>query len=237
MATPDLFLRTAYVMTDEGRIASTREPTPERGPLFTIVRGPRSCAWAVHKDVPDDLARELDRTASNEPSHSVLEAALMFERRYRQLLAASAAGADEVIETGGPAFIFPDRLTGAAGVEEVHDEEALTRHFRGWAPGEIDEGRAPVLAVFAEGDPVSICFCARRSAEAAEAGVETAQAFRGRRFAARVTAAWARSVRSSGLVPLYSTHWTNHASRSVAMQLGLITYATTWRMDARREGL
>jgi hypothetical protein len=237
MATPELFLRTAYVMTDAGRIASTREPIPEPGPLFTVVRSTSRCAWAVRHDVPDNLAHELDMTASNEPVPSTLDGIPTLQRRYRQLLGALVTNPDELIETSGPGLLFPDVPMVVAGVEEVHDEGVLKRHFRGWTQGEISAGRAPVFAVYADGDPVSVCFCARRSAEAAEAGVETAPAFRGRRFAARVTAAWARSIRSAGLVPLYSTDSTNHASRSVARQLGLMPYATTWSIWMARPGI
>jgi len=53
------------------------------------------------------------------------------------------------------------------------------------------------------------CFCARRSDAAAEAGLETAEAFRGRGFGPRVTAAWAWAIRATGRIPLYSTAWTN----------------------------
>jgi predicted GNAT family acetyltransferase len=113
----------------------------------------------------------------------------------------------------------------------VEDEHLLQRHFRGWIAGEIAAGCAPVLAVFEDGYPVSICFCARSSESAAEAGVETAEAFRGRGFATRVTAAWALAIRASGRIPLYSTDWTNHSSLAVARKLGLTPYASHWAVS------
>jgi predicted GNAT family acetyltransferase len=112
----------------------------------------------------------------------------------------------------------------------VEDERLLERNFRGWVPGEIAAGRSPVLAVVEDGVPVSVCFCARRSDVAAEAGLETAEAFRGRGFGPRVTAAWALSIRASRRVPLYSTSWTHHASLAVARKLGLVAYASHWRL-------
>lgn len=87
------------------------------------------------------------------------------------------------------------------------------------------------MAIVEDGYPVSICFCARHSDEAAEAGLETAEAFRGRGFGPRVTAAWALAVRAAGLVPLYSTAWSNNASLSVAGKLGLVAYASTWSLS------
>jgi predicted GNAT family acetyltransferase len=115
-------------------------------------------------------------------------------------------------------------------VQFVEDERLLAHRFRGWRLGELAEGRAPMLAVFEDGAAVSICFCARRSDVAAEAGLETALPFRGRGYAAHVTAAWALSVRATGLIPLYSTAWDNHASRAVARKLGLYAYAANWSL-------
>jgi hypothetical protein len=131
----------------------------------------------------------------------------------------------------GPALEFPKRTDGPLGVAGIHDEALLQRHFSGWVPGEIEAGAALVLAVLAGGHPVSVCLCARRSAVAAEAGLEIARAFRGRGLAGRVASAWASAVRASGRTPLYSTSWTNASSRAVARKLGLKTYATDWSID------
>jgi predicted GNAT family acetyltransferase len=114
----------------------------------------------------------------------------------------------------------------------LQDERLLARHFRGWQPGELAAGRAPAFAVLEGGVAVSICFSARLSEAAAEAGVETAAAQRGRGLAARVTAAWARKIRDAGRTPLYSTSWANGASLGVARQLGLIAYASRWSVSA-----
>jgi predicted GNAT family acetyltransferase len=134
-------------------------------------------------------------------------------------------------EAGGPAFTFPDTLSQATDVVVVDDERLLQHNFHGWVPGEIAGGRAPVLALVQNGYPVSVCFCARLSDEAAEAGLETAQPFRGRGLALRVTAAWASAIRAMGRIPLYSTYWTNDASRAVARKLGLAMYAGNWSLS------
>jgi hypothetical protein len=84
--------------------------------------------------------------------------------------------------------------------------------------------RQPCLAVLEGGRAVSVCYVAARSERAAEAGVETLPGFRGRGFASRAAAAWARAVAERGLLPLYSTEWSNRASRGVAARLGLILY-------------
>jgi predicted GNAT family acetyltransferase len=117
---------------------------------------------------------------------------------------------------------------------EISDETLLECHFTGWVAGEIAAGRSPVMAVSEGGRPVSICFCARRSAVAAEAGVETAPGFRGRGLAPRATSAWAAAIREMGLMPLYSTTWDNGSSLAVAGKLGLIVYATDWSTGGSR---
>ena len=67
---------------------------------------------------------------------------------------------------------FPGALPPATDVVPVEDGRPLAIEFGGWVIGEIARGRAPVLAVFEEGHPVSLCFCARASAAAAS-GTQT----------------------------------------------------------------
>jgi len=124
--------------------------------------------------------------------------------------------------------MFPDRIAHSSDVALVDKLEFLERNFRGWVADEIP-WRSPIVAVMDSGCPVSVCFCATRASEnTVEAGLETAAPFRGRGFAPRVTAAWAAAIRASGRIPLYSTSWTNDASRAVARKLGLKQYAIDW---------
>jgi hypothetical protein len=167
MTTPSLQLRTMFVLDDDGRILSTREPGGSRGPLFCLVRGRDACAKSIAR-----------------PS----------------------------------------------GVSVIEDEALLAHGFGGFLPGEIAAGRSPVMAILEGGRPVSVCYCARASSVAAEAGVDTAEAWRGRGFGPRVVAAWALAVQASGRIPLYSTAWTNGASLAVARKLGLSTYASDWSL-------
>jgi RimJ/RimL family protein N-acetyltransferase len=88
------------------------------------------------------------------------------------------------------------------------------------------EARGPLMVAIVDGVAVSACFCARLTARAAEAGVETVEAYRGRGYAPAVVAAWAHAVRAIGRIPLYSTSWDNLASQAVARKLGLIQYGT-----------
>lgn len=226
MSTPDLHLATCFVFDDRDRIISTREPQGTRGPLFILVRGLSSCVWAVRADVPDDVALELDHVARDETPVTDFRLAPVHADRYVALLRDA-----KIRESHGPAFEFPDSLVATGDAIAIEDERLLEPNFRGWAPGEIRAGCGPMLGIFEDGHPVSICFCARRSEVAAEAGVETVESHRGKGFAPRVTAAWALAVRASGRIPLYSTSWTNHASLAVARKLTLMPYASSWSLS------
>lgn len=234
MTTPSLQLETMFTLDRECRITSTREPGGSPGPLFCLIRGADACAWAVRADLPRQVADDLQGLAQLELPTTDFEEAPVRAADLLAVLGDRVAPnchlASKQMRSDGPAFVFPDLLAQPADVVAVHDEAALRHNFGGWAPGEIAAGRSPVCAVLDGGRPVSICFCARSSPRAAEAGVETATAFRGRGFGPRVVAAWARAVRRSGRVPLYSTSWTNTDSLSVARKLGLVIYASDWSL-------
>ncbi len=198
----------------------TREPGSRRPPVLAFVRGPDGCAWAVRADVPDDLTAELGRAAAEEPGNADLREPPLHIDHYLSLV-------DGRVESG-PAFAFPDAIAEPDDVVPVEESAKLERGFPDLV-GELD-GRAPLLAVLEDGNAVSICFCARRSGEAAEAGLTTLETHRGLGFGPRVTAAWALAIRASGRIPLYSTGWTNEASLAVARKLDLVAYASDWSL-------
>lgn len=220
MTTPELQLRTLYVLDGDGRMAATREPGGARPPCFALVRGRTGRAWAVRDDVPHDVAAELDALAREEPPPAELQDPPKHAERYLSLLGGRAQS--------GPAFAFPDEIDEPEGVLLVDDPALLDGGFVDLAP-ELD-GRSPLLAILEDGRAVSICHCARRSDEAAEAGLFTLESHRGRGYGPRVTAAWALAIQATGRTPLYSTSWTNAASLAVARKLGLKVYASDWNV-------
>ena len=219
MSTPELQLATLYETDATGRLTTTREPAKQPAPLFALIRSTTAVAYGIRADVPDTLADELSALARDEAPVRDLREQPKHVDRYRSL---------GTTESFGPAFEFPDAVAAPSDIVVVDDELALNVNFRGWVPGEIAAGCGPVMAIVVDGHPVSICFCARRSDVAAEAGVDTAPSYRGRGYAGRVTSAWALAMRASGRTPLYSTSWTNTASLAVARKLGLVAYASTW---------
>lgn len=135
-------------------------------------------------------------------------------------------------ESAGPAYRFPDESAQSnEAVLLTPENVSLARETFPWLLDELADWW-PCFAVVREGAAVSVCFSARMSARAAEAGVETLPDFRGHGFAGAVTAAWGVTIRArpSGRIPFYSTGWDNLASQSVARRLGLIQFGAdaTW---------
>lgn len=220
---------------------ATREPLGTRGPLFELIRGATESAFAVRSDVPEALAARIGALVQDEPLGTELEPP-RHAAEYRALLTPFSRTewpGSRLQQNLGLAFEFPEmeeetRALDSTQIVEIHDEARLMRHFTGWIPGELAAGRTPAFAILdEEGHALSVCFCARRSEEAAEAGLETAQAYRRQGYGARVTAAWARAVRKSGRIPLYSSLAENSASRAVAAKLKLRHYATDWSISVK----
>ena len=180
LSTPGLHLQTLFLLNGDGRIKSTREPDPSEGPMFCLVRGTVTSAWAVREDIPQDVADQLDRLACEEPSVSCFRDAPVNAERYKSLVEGKV--------DSGPAFVFPEEIAQPFDTVFIEDLQLLDHNFPGCKPSEFPE-RTPIVAVLEDGQAVSVCFCARRADTAAEAGLETAAAFRGRGFGTRVAAA------------------------------------------------
>src|SRR5436190_13632583 len=83
---PRLQLETLFRLDDRGRIVSTREPQPTRGPAFILIRGATACAWAIRADVRDDVADALDALALQEPPSMEWDQPPLHAQRYQNLL-------------------------------------------------------------------------------------------------------------------------------------------------------
>lgn len=219
--TPELQLHTLFILNDHGQIVSTREHGRRPGPRFALVRDASGCAWATRVGVVDTVAAQLNELAKKEPPAPDPRSEPIHATQYVSLLGGRVIS--------GPAFTFPDLIPHRGDVVPVESVSQLQRHFRGWSADELPEC-VPIVAVMEKGHAVSVCFSARRSRLAAEAGVETAPTFRGQGLAARVTAAWARAVRATGRIPLYSTSWDNPASLAVARKLALTACGSDWSL-------
>lgn len=216
-----LHVEALFTRDPSGRLRAVNETGGGPAPRFFLGRtlGGNEC-WFRH-DLDDVLIRDLTELCESEPVGLEVEAApdgaVPFLARLSQ--------ADLVRKTWtGPAYRFPRDIPDVGDTVRVTAENAsvLTPYFEDWVGDVQDE--APLIALLKDGKAVSICCSVRMTPRAHEAGVETHPEFRGRGFAARVVAAWARSVRENDRVPLYSTSWENRASLAVAKKLGLAQF-------------
>lgn len=219
-----LHLDALYERDEVGCIAASRDPdvTP---PMFHLVRTSDGNQWL--------LAANLE-PANRERLISILSIQPIFDCADVQahpldldaVRAALSAQPRPVRDYRGPAFLFPDRLLSPDRGELLQD---LAQAPRGgpfaWLRG-ARQASHPIAVVRADnGEVASICYSARSTQVAAEAGVETYDQYRGRGYGSMAVVAWAAAVRQGGRVPLYSTDWENVASRALAAHLGLICYA------------
>ena len=95
----------------------------------------------------------------------------------------------------------------------------------------LDGALGPWTMALVDDRVVSICHTPRRMTErAAECGVWTHPDYRGRGYAAAVTATWAEILRPSGRYLFYSTDAGNRSSQRVAARLQLRPIGWTWSL-------
>jgi hypothetical protein len=217
-----LFVRDAH-----GNLVATRDPSTRPAPRVFLARSATGNAWAIRMDVDARVRAELERLLGEEPPWVASSAGEgpRCAARARVLLAPVSA------EHRGPAYVLEDELPRDSRAREVSASEcAAWRGAFPWLAAEF-EAVAPVAIAFEAGQPAAICHSPRGlTAEAAEAGVETVESFRGRGLATAAVACWARAVRRSGRIALYSTSWENRASQGVARRLSARLYGEDWAL-------
>jgi hypothetical protein len=193
------------------RLLATNEPKGAPAPRVFVARAGAARIVRVRSDIADPVARRW------------------IEADDADLRALVEAHAPVLAEHRGPAFVLPplartDVDVVAIGPTTVLDSELAAR---GWTTEETP----PYLGVVQGGIMVSVCYSARSTADAAEAGVETAISWRNHGLATRAVSAWAAAVQASDRLALYSTTWDNEASLRLATRLGAIEYGEDWHLS------
>jgi RimJ/RimL family protein N-acetyltransferase len=206
---------------ERGRLTAINTPEYRPVPRFFMARTSKGNLWRPRHDLPESLVRELEAVCLREPQAADLRREAETAEEIRALLSPIES------ESRGPAYAFasiPD-LPRRARVFRREDVPLLARYY---PDDTFPEEGGPTAVVVEDGAVVSFCFCARLTSEAAEAGVETVEAYRRRGYALEVAALWARAVFQTGRQPLYSTSWDNVASQAVANKFSLGIYAEDW---------
>ncbi len=215
---------TDFTYDARGRMLRSNEPCEEaRRPAPRLFLGRTMAGHVVRvgATAPDALARQLEAIIARQPPAGDLHAPPAALAMVREALARHAP---ITAEGGGPAYRFPASIAQPGEVIQLTNaNRALVHETYPWLYDELADWQ-PCVAVVRDGAAVSVCFSSRIGVGAAEAGVDTLSAFRGRGHAAAVTAAWSTAIRASGRIPLYSTAWENLASRGVARRVGLVMF-------------
>jgi len=158
------------------------------------------------------------------------------------LLAATEGHSRDV--SGGPSYLV-ERPAPVPGPQPICSDDPRAADVLGlrpptWEPVEWAElvaggDGAPWAMLCRDGRVVSICHSARLTRAGAEAGTWTAEDYRGRGYAAAVTAAWAPRVAALCPRVFYSTSSDNRSSQRVAERLGLRRLGSLWTLRRPRE--
>jgi len=219
-----------YTHDPYGRMREVNEPGGARAPRFFFGRTREGHLWRCRDDVAQETVRALERLAADEPVRDDLRAEPRHLPGFLAALRAEAGSTSSDWRYSGPAYRFPDALPPAAAtVARITRTDLPLLRRMNW---DLDrtarefERYEPFMAVIEDGAAVSLCHSARLTARAAEAGVETLEAYRGRGYASIVAVGWAHAIQATDRIPLYSTSWDNLASQAVARRLRLIHYGT-----------
>ena len=222
IALADLHLDLLYETDERGNILRSRDPDVPT-PLLHLVRTPDGNRWLLAASLSDHDRSLIHDALAHEPlvpNLDALETQPPLLPGLRHLLDENRR------DYRGPAFSFPEALADPATPTEllVEPTDASTVPELAWIRSTAAREQPICVARNQAGEIVAVCHSARSTAPAAEAGVETAPAYRGRGLGSAVVTAWATAVRAEGRVPIYSTWWGNTASRALARRLGLLLF-------------
>jgi hypothetical protein len=217
----------SFVLTDAGRILRENDPDRSDGPRLAMLGCRDGNLAFVRHDVPDGIASALVREAEQAPP--------WFEADTLPACADALIGQLAPVTSAEPSLIFAlPRAPAAAEARIVCSgttagEALLARLARDGLPAHLVEAGFVGLGDFWEpwcvrledGEIAAVAFAARLGAAAAEIGVYTFPRWRGRGFAAGVTAAWSGLPELGDRELFYSCLASNGSSRRVAARLRL----------------
>ena len=218
----DTHVRALFTHDERSRLLSVNEPGGGPAPRLFLGRTRAGNLWRFRSDLTESVVEELEALCAGEPAGMEPGSTPRHAEACVRLLDSHAPVRKQ---WAGPAYHFTEYPEPSRPLLAI--TEANAESLRDGFEELIEElpARPPFVAVVEEGRAVSVCRSVRVTTAAHEAGVETLPDLRGKGYAKEVVAGWARSVRSVGAVPLYSTSWENTASRALAKKLRLVPFA------------
>jgi hypothetical protein len=220
---------TLFDMSPRLRMMRSRDPDQSPPPQLYMAGGTDGWVGYVREDVGDAQARAIDELVQREPPVRAPGATPRFAEEYRAALGGEALSEHNF----GPVHRLPRGLSFDCDAEIVCEGSAegvalVERITREGVPrGLFDAGFvdlthfwSPWVVAMAGGDVAAMAFCVRDGLMAREVGVFTVGDYRGRGYAAAVTAAWS-NMHPRHPVLFYSTHRDNRSSQRVIARLQL----------------
>lgn len=174
-----------------GRIIGSNEPDPERAPRLYLAVSDGISFARYRDDLPDDLVATAERLLERANRAPLLgDDALVAD--LNGLMAGHAPGSQV---HHGLAWSFPAAIEMEDGAKAIaaHNLNVLRPHFP-YAATHL-AAQSPCFVIEDDGIAVSICCSSRNTPAAAEAGVFTIDAARGRGYAPRRERLGLRSAR------------------------------------------
>jgi hypothetical protein len=198
----EIAVNALFTYDHAGRMLRVNEPNGDVAPRFFLGRTRDGHLWRFRQDVPTDVVRQLESLCLREPVVGDVRQRPMHFDEMRGILEASMPIQKIYI---GPEYYFPEVIPSTRLAQRITCSNAdCLKHYFAWMIPWLDE-MPPVFAVVVDGHAVSMCFSSRTTPLADEAGVNTAEGYRGKGYAPAAVAAWASAIREQGRTPLYGT--------------------------------
>ena len=220
-----------YTLTEGGRIGPEHGPDRSPGPRLYLGGCDTGNVARIGHEVGDETARAIEALVAGEPPLRDPDSTPIHLDGYIELLSREAPVEEQ---SSGLVYRLPNDLgyehdvaLVSSGTPEgdrllaVIADRGMPRAMVEVGFLSLDHFWPPWCVALHEGEIASIAFAVRTGAAAAEIGLTTMPAFRGRGFGPAATAGWTSHPSLRGLALFYSTDRTNLASQRVAERLGL----------------
>lgn len=205
-----------YAHDSLGRITKINEFEGHPAPRLFWGKTNKGNVLRFRSDVPDDIANKIVQIINNSDDTNIVLAKVINELEQQTRINSIWMG---------PAYVFANYFRASQAIKVTKDNrEYLEPGFKKLLT-EL-KYREPCFMAIENNKAVSVCFSARNTVRAAEAGIETLEEYRGKGYGIAVASAWSAAVQVSGKIALYSTSWDNYASQAVAKRLQLALYGT-----------
>ena len=221
---------TMFVMSASGRIERENDPDRSSGPRAFFAGCPFGNLVRVRDDVDDRIAERIGEVAAQEPPWSDPAATPACLRKMVELLSdGQPAGASSALIYKIPNGLKYQHPATIVRGDSEQGRQLLARIARHGMPDYMQTAGFKGVGDFWEPwcvaldgtDIASMAFAARLGVSGAEVGVYTFPKYRGKGFAAAVTAAWSSMPSLNQRALFYSTIKSNRSSQRVASRLGL----------------